>query len=160
MKLTDRLKVEHGVFLRQIRTLESLLSQHVHPAVLASAVETIATAEEYHSAIEDRLLYPLLAEALGADSEPLVLMAADHARLKELVETIRSGEFDEDTISTYVKTMRGHMEKEIHKVFNVAEQVIKEEKLASSWEEEHIFEEAGQSALWLSKLGVGRSTLS
>ena len=159
MKLTDRLKVEHGVFLRQLRSLEALLKEHPHPAVLASAVETIATAEEYHSAIEDRLLYPLLSEALGSDSAPLLQMATDHARLKQLVETIRSGEFDEDTITTYVKTMRTHMEKEIHNVFNVAERVINEEKLASSWDEEHIFEEAGQSALWLKKLGVDRSTL-
>jgi len=159
MKLTDRLKVEHGVFLRQLRALETLLKEHPHPAVLASAVETIATAEEYHSAIEDRLLYPLLAEALGADSEALVQMGADHAQLKKLVDTVRSGEFDEKTISDYIVTMRVHMEKEIHKVFRMAEQVITEDKLASSWEEEHIFEETGQSALWLRKLGADRSTL-
>jgi hemerythrin-like domain-containing protein len=159
MKLTDRLKVEHGVFLRQLRALETLLKEHPHPAVLASAVETIATAEEYHSAIEDRLLYPLLAEALGADFEGLLQMGADHAHLKKLVETVRSGEFDEGTISEYIGTMRVHMEKEIHKVFRMAEQVITEEKLASSWDEEHIFEEAGQGALWLRKLGADRSTL-
>jgi hemerythrin-like domain-containing protein len=75
------------------------------------------------------------------------------------VDTVRSGDFDDATIETYVKTMRAHMETEIHKVFKVAEQVLQEDKLASSWEEEHIFEEVGQSALWLTKLGVDRSTL-
>lgn len=158
MKITERLKVEHGIFLRQLHHVEVLLKRHAEPAELAAAVDVIAAADEYHAAIEDIVVYPALAEVLGADADPLRKMAADHARVKDLVETIRSGAFDEATVSTYVNTFRDHMEREIHRIFPLVDEAVPEERLAeaSRWDVEHVFDEAGESALWLEKLSVER----
>jgi hemerythrin-like domain-containing protein len=142
VKLTDRLKVEHGVFLRQLRYLGQLLDHDAPPAVLSAAVETIARAEEHHSAIEDRLLYPELARVLGEDCPPLRELDADHQQIRRLVGKVRSGDFDADTVHRLLHALRAHMEREIHQVFPLVEEVFSEEKLAalSNWDSEHVLE--------------------
>lgn len=154
MKITERLKVEHGVFLLQLRHLEGLLRRHAHPAVLAAAVETIATAEEHHSLIEDRVLYPALTETVGPDVPPLREIQADHQRIRTLVQTIRSGAFDEAVVSRFIETLREHMEREIHETFALVDEVISAERLASmcNWDVEHVFEESGHGAIWEGRL--------
>ena len=41
MRITDRLKVEHGVFLQQLRVLRSLVELDAPTPILAAVVETI-----------------------------------------------------------------------------------------------------------------------
>ena len=76
MKITDRLKVEHGVFLQQLRYLERLVVERAPAEIVRGALEAIVEAEARHSSIEDRVLYPALASQLGPDAPPLQ-MAAD-----------------------------------------------------------------------------------
>ena len=52
MKITDRLKVEHGVFLAQLRHLEQMVAVRAPAPALAGAIETIARAEAHHSALD------------------------------------------------------------------------------------------------------------
>ena len=142
MKITDRLKVEHGVFLRQLRYLEYLLEYDAPKAALAVAVETVARAEEHHTTIEDRLLYPALTKVLGEDFAPLRELNQEHEHIRLLVGKIRSGEFDEDTVHRLVDGLRVHMEREIHQIFPLVEEILPEERLTSlsNWEAEHVLE--------------------
>src|SRR5262245_1228900 len=94
MKITDRLKVEHGVFLVQLRVLEQMVEQRAPAAALAAAIETIAQAETHHAALEDRLLYPALVEKVGPDAPPLRTIRTDHQRIQELLDGIRKSQAD------------------------------------------------------------------
>src|SRR5262249_3658215 len=79
MRITDRLKVEHGVYLQQLRTLQELLALKAPRPVLAAVVDTIASSEERHAEIEERALYPALINALGPQFPALAAVARDHA---------------------------------------------------------------------------------
>jgi hemerythrin-like domain-containing protein len=151
MKITDRLKVEHGVFLLQLRRLDEMAARGAPLEVQQATLETIATAEEWHSALEDRLLYPALAETLGEDNAILREVAEDHRALKALSDRVRAGGFTREDVLAYGKRLRSHLEREIHGVFRLAEQRISPERLAGmcNWDAEHIFEEAGKREEWL-----------
>ena len=151
MKITDRLKVEHGVFLLQLRRLDEMVGRGAPLEALQATLETIASAEEWHSSLEDRLLYPALAETLGGDNAVLQDVAEDHRALKSLSDRVRAGGFTSDDVVAYGARLRTHLEREIHGVFRLAEQRISPERLASmcNWDAEHIFEEAGKREEWL-----------
>jgi len=67
MTISERLKAEHGVFLYQLDRLEELALANTPMEVLAAVVETIASAEDHHAMIEDRVLYPALVQANGGE---------------------------------------------------------------------------------------------
>lgn len=150
MKLTDRLKVEHGVFLKQLSFLEGLAKLDAPANLLAAVAETIALAEEQHSQLEGRLLYPLLEKALGADYAPLRQVAQDHTELAALIARVRAGTAGAPLILELVQVMRDHLEREIHGLFALAEEWIPAERLESlsSWEEEHLYESLGRRSDW------------
>lgn len=154
MKLTDRLKVEHGVFLLQVRRLEDLVKGGTPPEALKATLETIATAEEWHTLLEDRVLYPALAETLGTDNALLQEVERDHRDLRTLADRVRSGRFTPEDVLQYIQRLRRHLEREIHGLFVLAEQRIAPERLATmcNWDAEHIFEEAGKREEWLRSL--------
>ena len=54
----------------------------------------------------------------------------------------------------FVRTLRDHMEREIHDVFVLAESVLPEAELHSmcNWDVQHIFEESGNEALFLERM--------
>ena len=139
MKLTDRLKVEHGVFLKQLAFLEGLVKLDAPSRLLAVVAETIVMAEEDHSQLEGRILYPELEKAVGKDSPGLRQVAEDHAAIAAIVKRVRAGENDAKTILEFVRVMRDHLEREIHGLFALAEESIPAERLEklSNWEEEH-----------------------
>ncbi|MFS8065604.1 MAG: hemerythrin domain-containing protein [Byssovorax sp.] len=150
MRITDRLKAEHGVFLRQLKTLERLIAEGAANAALAIAVGLIADAEEHHSALEDRVLYPALVRILGPAQPALVAVAAEHERLHALTGTIRSGAFGKDDVAEYARVAREHFEHEIHGVFVLAEEWIEADDLErmANWNVDHTHEELGRPAPW------------
>ena len=153
MKITDRLKVEHGVFLDQLRLLERLVAEGQPDALLRAVVETIAAAEERHDELEDRLLYPELARAIGAEHRALQAVDADHRHIRTLVERIRAGQGGANEVAAFVATLRDHLEREIHSVFPLAVQWIPEERLAAlgDWDAEHLFTAVGERERWIER---------
>jgi hemerythrin-like domain-containing protein len=151
MKITDRLKVEHGVFLLQVRRLQEMVEKNAPAEALRSTLETIATAEEWHSLLEDRVLYPALAETLGKDNPLLVEITEDHRMLRVLADKVRGAAFTHEDVIAYAARLRAHLEREIHGIFRLADQRISPERLAAmcNWDAEHIFEEAGKREEWL-----------
>src|SRR5882672_6827663 len=102
MKITERLKAEHGVFLYQLDRLEELSLGDTPMDVLAAVVETIASAEDHHSMIEDQVLYPALVQANSGEFPLLRKARAEHVEIRRLVTRIRSGAFDELTVCAFV----------------------------------------------------------
>jgi hemerythrin-like domain-containing protein len=149
MKITERLKVEHGVYLLQLRHLEALMAAQAGPEVLKAVVRAIATAEDQHSKLEDTLLYPQLAKVVGEEFAPLVEVKNDHRLLAELAgRASESG--DPADVKAFIDLLRGHLEREIHNLFTLAEEVLSADLLNSmgNWQEEHIYREMGQPAPW------------
>jgi hemerythrin-like domain-containing protein len=153
MRITDRLKAEHGVFLRQLKTLERLQAEGASAEALAAVVTTLAEAEEHHSQLEDRVLYPALVKVLGAEEATLQGVAREHERLHELSSAILSGRFEGKDVADYARLAREHFEHEIHGVFVLAEEWIGDEELArmANWNVDHMFEELGRPAPWKEK---------
>ena len=115
MKITERLKVEHGVFLYQLDQLEELALRDTSMDVLAAVVETIASAEDHHAMIEDQVLYPALVQANGGEFALLSKARAEHVELRRLVSRIRSRVFDEHTVCAFVAVQAGmHAPQSIH----------------------------------------------
>ena len=150
MKITERLKAEHGVFLYQLDRLEELALSRTPMDVLAAVVETIASAEEHHAMIEDRVLYPALVQANGGEFALLRKARAEHIELRRLVTRIRSGVFDEHTVCAFAGLLREHLEREIHGIFAVAEDLIPADTLErmANWDVDHLHETAGRPAPW------------
>jgi hemerythrin-like domain-containing protein len=149
--MTDRLKVEHGVFLQQIRLVRRLVAEGAPKAVLAAVVETIAVAEEQHSQLEERTLYPALAKVLGPASPDLLAVARDHAALRQSLARIRGGEFDAADVTRFAQILDEHLEREIHSLFALADEWLTEEQLVSmcNWNVEHVYDAAGRRADWV-----------
>jgi hemerythrin-like domain-containing protein len=149
MKITERLKVEHGVYLLQLRHLEALVDAQAPAEVLRAVVQVIAAAEDQHSKLEDTVLYPELAKVVGTGFAPLMQVSEDHRQLADLSSRAAvSG--DPIQVKAYIDLLRGHLEREIHSLFAQAEEVLSPELLASlgNWQEEHIYREMGQPAPW------------
>ena len=146
MKITDRLKVEHGVFLEQLRFLEELVARNVPTLVLRAAVETIAAAEERHSQLEERVLLPALKKVMGPDFAPIQSVEADHRMLQALTAQVHAGDVDGSVVRAYVDLMRCHMEEEIHCLFPLFDEILGEEALEklSNWNAEHVLIEVGK----------------
>ena len=142
MRITERLKAEHGVLLFQLDHLQGLVRRGAPRAVLQAVVETIATAERHHSSIEDQLLYPALVKVIGPESPLVQKSKAAHEELWQLVERIRLGAFDAAAIEAFVTGLREHLEREIHDVFALADAMVPAEMLEamSNWDVEHIHE--------------------
>jgi len=150
MKITERLKAEHGVFLYQLDQLEDLASRNTPMDVLAAVVETIASAEDHHAMIEDRVLYPALVQANGGEFTLLSEARKEHVEIRKLVTRIRSGIFDEHTVCAFVALLREHLEREIHGVFALAEDLIPQDALVrmANWDVDHLHEAAGAPRPW------------
>ena len=144
MKITDRLNVEHGVFLGLLEQLDDLVSRDPAPSVIGAAVTTILAVIEPHCRFEDEHFYPVLREALGRDFPPLVAVDAEHRAVEGLCRALRAGSWDPATVTALTRSLRAHIEKEIHLVFPLAEEWIPAETLAraSDWYAEHVHERA------------------
>jgi hemerythrin-like domain-containing protein len=150
MRITDRLKVEHGVFLQQLRVLRSLVELKAPAPILAAVVETIARAEEQHSEIEEQALYPALAKVLGPGSSSLVAVARDHAALRQQVARIRGGDFETGDVTAFADLLHDHLEREIHDLFALADEWLTDAQLESmcNWNVEHVYDASGQRPAW------------
>ena len=154
MRLTDRLKVEHGVYLLQLRHLEELLAAQASEEAVAAALTTIVIAEEHHSRLEDAVLYPQLAQRIGPDSPVLVEVRREHERLHDLAAAARLHGRADDA-AAFVVALREHLEHEIHHLFPLAEELLSEALLASlgNWQEDHIRQELGRPESWTGPSG-------
>ena len=150
MKITERLKAEHGIFLYQLDRLQELARAKAPLPILAAVVETIASAEDHHAMIEDRVLYPALIAANGGEFPLLRTARVEHVELRRLGARIRANDFNEHTVSAFAALLRGHLEREIHGLFALAEELLPQEALTAlaNWDADHLREAVGVSRPW------------
>ena len=115
MKVTERLKAEHGVLLMLLNHLEDVLRSGAGPEVLRATTAAVAAAEEKHALGEERLIFRLVAASLGPDSPAVSTLLEEHERIEGLSQSILSSAFDEGTVAAYLALLRQHIERETHR---------------------------------------------
>lgn len=148
MKITERLNVEHGVFLTMLERLEDLVQLKAPSDVLAGVAQTVLDVIEPHCRIEDRWLYPTLAGAFGHDFPPLAAAEAEHHEIQKLAREVQGVGCSARAVSALVVALGSHIEKEIHLIFPLAEEWIPEETLSQmcDWYAEHVRDRSGRHA--------------
>jgi hemerythrin-like domain-containing protein len=154
MKITERLKAEHGVLLTLLDHLEELLRRRAPREALRATVDAIAAAETKHAEVEDELLYGMLAGSLGPGCPSLTALRDDHSQAGRIAQQIGLGLFAEETIRRYAHLLRRHIERETHYFFPLVEELVAEEALNrfGNWDHEHVRREARRTPsaeLWL-----------
>ena len=141
MRITERLNVEHGVFLRQIADLEGRLLRGEPVEVLQGIVGVIMAAERPHRDIEDRLLYPALLEHFGSN-QALDDLEAEHQEIDRLARLVSGPLEDALAIGTLCRALRSHIEKEIHALFPLVEEWVPKPRLEAMCDFylEHVYE--------------------
>ena len=129
MKITECLNVEHGVFLRQLDQLEELFQRRASNEVLAAVLQTIARAVESHAAGEEQRLYPAIEAAYGPQFPPLQVMKIEHEEIDRIVEATKTADFERGLVDRFIEVLRGHIQKEVHALFPMAEDRIPAQKL-------------------------------
>lgn len=154
MKITERLKAEHGILLILLDHLDDVLRRRAGREVLQATVDAIAAAEEEHALLEDKLFFGILAESLSPECPTLTLPQDDHRHIGHVAQQIRLGAFDEEMVRGYSSRLRQHIERETHYFFPLVEAFVPEDTLTKfgNWDEEHVLREVrrGPSAdVWL-----------
>lgn len=125
MRMTECLNMEHGVFLSQLGVLEGMWMEGSPPAELRAVALAIGRAVENHRENEERLLYPAILREFGEGFPPMAVMEAEHRQIERCLQALDSREGDiRDWVRSFVDTLRGHIHKEMHVLFPLAEQRI------------------------------------
>jgi hemerythrin-like domain-containing protein len=142
MRITERLNVEHGVFLRQLEYLQQLVRENAPAPVLQAVARTITDGMRAHRRLEDEHLYPLLDRLLGQGFPLYADVSAEHAKIDEGLKAMEAGVFDRDRLAAFIADLEAHIETEIHVLFPLAESWVPAEKLSSmnNWYVDHIHE--------------------
>lgn len=140
MKITERLKAEHGILLILLDHLDEVLRRRAGREVLKATVDAIAAAEQGHALLEDKLLFGVLAESLSPECPTLTLLQDDHRCIGRVAQQICLGAFDEEMVRGYSSRLREHIERETHYFFPLVEELVPEDALArlGNWDEEHV----------------------
>jgi hemerythrin-like domain-containing protein len=142
MKLTERLNVEHGIFLRQLEHLRSMSKQGAPRPVLQAVAGNISVALAAHDRLEDEVLYPLLSRALGVAYPPLAAAQEQHRHIASALAEIVGGTFEDAELEAFIELLGRHIENEIHLVFPLVEAWVEPDELAAAgnWYVEHVLE--------------------
>lgn len=160
MRATQLLMEEHEIILRGLRVLEALADRAARGAeVPAKAVEQVLQflgqfADLHHHHKEEEILFPALEEAgLPRDGGPVGVMLHEHDQGRQLIAALRAaapGAASDigsrarfaDTARAYSALLSGHIEKENHVLFPMADQAIAGEDRKRVDEEFDAFESA------------------
>ncbi len=123
MKITDRLNVEHGVFLGLLQYLQDLLEAGAPLTATAASARTIAEAHQKHSRLEDEELIPLIRGILE-DDPTFQAVEAEHRRIEQMVTRVTDRGVDEQSLRTFVEVLRAHIGNEMQLLERIPKQAV------------------------------------
>ena len=139
---TAGLRDEHQWILKVSAALENVLDREPDQGLDFAAMEDCVSfirlfADACHHGQEEDLLFPELeSRGMPRDTGPLAVMLQEHemgrafaSRMRKALPAARSGDPDARSILVnaargYIKLIRGHIQKEDHVLFNMADQVV------------------------------------
>ncbi len=138
MRVTERLRVEHGILLRQLHHLEILFEEGASPATLQGAVGSIEVTRRSAAELERRVLLPVLSRLLGRDYAALRKAEADHEEIAAMAAAMRETPPSRDEARRFAERLRLHLGSEVHSLFAMAEETIPADRLEAlvNWDAE------------------------
>lgn len=131
MRITDRFRSEHQVFIEQLVILRSMLERDPSLAAFVAALRTLAAPLGRHAGREEAALFPALAD-LGVDA-PVRVLTGEHRMIDGWIDRIVAGLGPNELRSVFAElesTLRGHIEREDEVLFPLAERMLGDERLA------------------------------
>ena len=130
MRITDVLRIEHGLLRRMMRELGDWLAQSLPAPALRERAIMFSIALEDHAQREEKLLFDPLS-AKSSDARNWVdMMEIVHDEVRGLFEEIASSPRDPtDKLWTMLQLTEEHFVKEENEVFPLAENLIDLETL-------------------------------
>ena len=142
MRATQLLREEHELILRGLRVLMALADRaargvEVPAKAVSEALEFFTQfADTHHHHKEEQILFPALEEAgLPSEGGPVGVMLHEHVLGRELIAALRAAAPQADgdaagrtrfadTARAYTALLSGHIDKENHVLFRMADQAI------------------------------------
>ncbi|HET7784454.1 MAG TPA: hemerythrin domain-containing protein [Myxococcales bacterium] len=158
MRATQLLMEEHEIILRGLRVLEALADRAIKGAeVPARAVDQALDflgqfADLHHHHKEEEILFPALEEAgVPGEGGPVGVMLHEHDQGRKLISALRAAAAGAagdaasrarfaDTARAYSALLSGHIEKENHVLFPMADQALQGQERRRVDEEFDAFE--------------------
>lgn len=133
MRITDRFRSEHAVFVQQLEILGELLDGGAPREAFVAALRTLAAPLSRHAEREEDVLFPELAfddDARG----PIRVLTEEHDLIDGWIERLTAGLPPAELRSVFeelAETLRGHILREDSAMFPLAELVLDEAKLVA-----------------------------
>lgn len=130
MRITDRFRGEHQVFVEQLGVLRSMLERGVSPEAFVAALQTLAAPLGRHAGREEEELFPALAGA-GVEA-PVRVLTDEHRLIDGWIGRIAAGLAPDELRSVFAElesTLRGHIEREDEILFPLAERMLGDDRL-------------------------------
>lgn len=133
MRITDRFRSEHTVFLEQLLVIERMVAAETSPDVDAAAIRTLAAPLRRHAEREEDALFPALASDDDA-SGPIRVLTEEHHLIAGWIERMSSALAPSDlrdVFYAFAETLRGHIAREDDVLFPMAERILDEVELVA-----------------------------
>lgn len=123
MRITERLDVEHRMFVLQLDDVSELIRAGAAPAVWQAAAGTIARVVAVHVSLEEHLVFPALGEARPEWAGLLAELEREHRWMERLARAIPQDVSGAVTLE-WIELLRQHVEKETFIAFPLAEESL------------------------------------
>lgn len=133
MRITDRFRSEHAVFLEQLDVLTGLLEAGEPTGAIVAALATLAAPLGRHARREEDVLFPRLVPEVGAGG-PIRALTEEHRLIERQIEVITGSSSRAElraAFDAFARTLRGHIAKEDDVLFPLAEGTLGDERLAA-----------------------------
>lgn len=124
MRITDRFRNEHQVFLEQLDVLQGLLAAGEPIDGVVTALRTLAAPLSRHARREEEELFPAIGRLA---SGPIGLLVEEHRWIEARIEAMAAAPSRLDLerlVDEFARTLREHIAKEDEGIFPIAERVL------------------------------------
>ncbi len=131
MRITDRYRAEHAVFVQQLGVLTTMLRGGASLYEVIAGVRTLAAPLRTHAENEEHALFP----ALGPDADaPVQILTQEHSQIERWIGqmTAPGSRVEVATIfASFDRLLRGHIVREDEVLFPMAERALDESDLVA-----------------------------
>ncbi len=131
MRITDRFRSEHAVFVEQLGVLATMVRGGGSVDEIVAGLRMLAAPLRRHAENEERTLFPALGPDAGA---PVQILTQEHAQMERWVErmTDTSSRTELATVfESFDRLLRGHIDREDDVLFPMAENALGDDEIAA-----------------------------
>lgn len=131
MRITDRFRSEHAVFVEQLRVLATTLRGGTSLDEIVAAIRTLAAPLRRHAQSEEETLFP----ALGPEADaPIQVLTQEHTQIEGWLQRMAAPQSRAELASlfaTFEATLQSHIVREDQVLFPIAERALGDAELVA-----------------------------